>query len=76
MCCASGTDNAIFWIVILMVPSVSVELITLISEVDDPSGVDSPAIELPFCDMLKLFIICPIDNPNPNGSSARKKSFS
>ena len=56
---------------ISIVPSVFVGLRTLIFEVDAPRGVDSPAIELPFCEILKLFIISPIDRPNPKGSPAQ-----
>ena len=53
----------------LIVPSVSVEFMTLISELDAPNGVDSAAMSDPFCEMLKLFIISPIERPKPNGSS-------
>lgn len=60
-------------IVILIVPWVSFELRTLIFDDDAPSGVDNPAIALPFCEMLKLFMISPISIPNPKGSSVHHR---
>ena len=69
VCCGSGHDNATLSMVILIVPSVSVELMILMSDVDEPIGVVSPTIALPFCEMLNLFSISPIDTLNPNGNS-------
>lgn len=64
-CSGPVAFKTLFTMVILMVPSVSVGLSTVIADVNAPRGVLNPATFDPFLTIVNSFWISSIDNLNP-----------